>query len=358
MKTLRWIALIVVVAGLGAVAALRFVPAVQDGIISMMADANLAVDRAGLLNGDALRVAICGSGSPMPDPARAPACTLVFAGGEIFVVDAGAGSWGRAARWRLPTDAVTTVLFTHFHSDHIGDLGEVNLQSWVGGRIAPLAVYGGPGIDRVVAGFNEAYALDRGYRTAHHGADFLPPELGVMAAHTIAGVAPGAPVTVLERNGLKITAFTVDHNPVHPAFGYRFDYKGRSVVISGDTHLSGNLAVAAEGADLLIHEAMMKDAVRLMHDAALGRDNQRMAKIMADILDYHATPKEAADTAAKAGVPHLLLSHLIPPVPHWFSNIVFLRDVDAQGVETRLAYDGMLIELPEGSRDVSYSDLD
>jgi len=361
MRLLKKIVLIALglaaVVAAAAAAALHFVPAVQDRLIAMMADERLGIDHGNLLAEDGLRVAICGSGSPMPDPDRAPACNLVFAGGEIFVVDSGAGSWARAAGWQMPAGKVNAVLFTHFHSDHIGDLGEVNLQSWVGGRSQPLAVYGGPGIERIVAGFNEAYALDRGYRVAHHGADFLNPELGIMEAIQIDGVMPGAPVIVLERNGVKVTAFTVDHDPVHPAFGYRFEYKGRSVVFSGDTHKSANLAEAAKGADLLIHEAMVMEAGAIMHEAAVRHGNARIAKILADIPDYHASPRDAAETAAAAGVPQLVLSHLIPPVPHWFGKIIFLRDTAIPGVETHLAFDGMLIELPAGSKDVRYGNL-
>jgi ribonuclease Z len=62
----------------------------------------------------------------------------------------------------------------HFHSDHIGDLGEFNMNTWAMGRPGPLRVYGPPGVERVVAGFAEAYALDTQYRIAHHGTEFLP----------------------------------------------------------------------------------------------------------------------------------------------------------------------------------------
>src|SRR3546814_15847698 len=79
------------------------------------------------------------------------------------------------AMLRMPGERINGVLFTHFHSDHIGDLGEFNLQTWGAGRPTPLQVYGPEGVARVVTGFQEAYALDAGYRTAHHGADFLPP---------------------------------------------------------------------------------------------------------------------------------------------------------------------------------------
>lgn len=362
MKTVRRIFLYLIgaVVLVGAVAAgvVYFVPAAQDQLLRMMADQAMATDHSDLMAEDGLRVAICGSGSPMPDYNRAPACNMVFAAGEIFIVDAGAGSWQRASSWQMPAGRVTSVLFTHFHSDHIGDLGEVNLQSWVGGRPQPLAVYGGPGVERVVAGFNEAYAMDREHRVAHHGADYLKPELGPMEAHVVGGVTHGGgSVVVLERNGLKITAFPVDHQPIEPAFGYRFDYKGRSVVFSGDTHKSADLAIAAKDADVLIHEAMSKDAVKIMYEVATAHGRTRIAKILHDILDYHATPRDAEETAAAAGAPHLVLSHLIPPVPAWFGRILFLRETGDERVDTRLAWDGMLIELPAGSKDVNFSDL-
>ena len=349
---------VAVVAGVGGYAALCFSPALQDRLFGMMVEQVMSRDTSGLNAEDALRVGICGSGSPMPDANRTPACNVVFAAGEMFVVDAGSGSWQRAASWRADAGKVSTVLLTHFHSDHIGDLGEVNLQSWVGGRSVPLAVYGGPGVERVVAGFNEAYAMDRTHRIAHHGPEFLKPELGPMEAHVIEGVTHGSgSVVVLERNGLKITAFAVDHEPIEPAFGYRFDYKGRSVVFSGDTHKSAALAEAAKGADLLIHEAMAMEAVGIMEEAAKRNNLPRFEKILHDIPDYHASPRDAAETAAAAGVPTLVLSHVIPPVPAWFGRILFLRDTGIDGVDTHLAFDGMLIELPAGSKDVNFSDL-
>src|SRR5712692_4623966 len=100
--------------------------------------------------------------------------------------------------------------------------------------------------------------------------------------------------TVLEHSGLKVTAFTVDHAPVAPAYGYRFDYKGRSVVISGDTVKCANLVAVAKGADVLIHEGQAAHLVKMIQEAAENVGNTRVAKIMADIRRYHTTPTEAA----------------------------------------------------------------
>src|SRR5262249_35277501 len=122
----------------------------------------------------ALRVVLCGTSSPAPDAARAKACTLVIAGGRAFVVDTGPESWKTLALAAFPAARIVAVLLTHFHSDHIGELGEFRVQTWFGGRKQMLPVYGGPGVERIVAGFNEAYALDDVYRAAHHGPEVTP----------------------------------------------------------------------------------------------------------------------------------------------------------------------------------------
>jgi ribonuclease Z len=353
-------AIILVIAAGGA--ALYFVPAIQDRVIARVIERTLAMRHDGLLADDALRVAVCGSGSPLADTERRPACNLVFAAGKIFAVDAGSGSFARVAKWRLPLARLEAVFITHFHSDHIADLPEARLQSWVNQRPAPLQVYGGPGIERVVSGFSEAFALDDFYRVAHHGADFLKPENGGMKVREIAN-ADGTPLTgtqskiVLEQDGLTVTAFAVDHTPVVPAYGYRFDYKGRSVVLSGDTHKSAGLALHAKGADVLLHEAMDKNIVGAMGAAAARAQLPVAEKIMRDIPDYHASPQDAAETAQEAGVAQLVLTHLIPPIPGWLGNRIFLRNTDMPGVATRIAFDGMLIELPLNSRTVKFGDL-
>jgi ribonuclease Z len=342
--------------------ALYFVSAVQDRVIARTIERTFATQHDALLADDALRIAVCGSGSPLADADRRPACNLVFAAGSIFVVDAGAGSFARVAKWRLPLDRMVAVFITHFHSDHIADLPEARLQSWVNQRPAPLLVFGGPGVERIVSGFSEAFALDDFYRIAHHGPNFLKPANGPMLAREIAN-ADATPLdgrqskVVYEKDGLVVTAFAVAHTPVVPAYGYRFTYKGRSVVFSGDTHKSEGLAEHAKGADVLIHEAMDKTIVGRMGVAAAQAQKPVAAKIMADIPDYHASPRDAAETAKQAGVAHLVLTHLIPPLPRWLGNRIFQRGTDIPGVETRIAFDGMLIELPVNSKAVIFGDL-
>jgi ribonuclease Z len=239
---------LVIAAALAVVIGLR-IPAVQDRLFEL-ALSRLSGSSNAHFDDGALRVLFCGTSSPLPHPTRAKACVAVFAGKKFWVVDTGPSSWNSAALARIDASAIGGVLLTHFHSDHIGELGEWNLQSWVAGRPGPLPVYGGPGVERVVAGFNEAYALDGGYRVAHHGAEFLHPEAGKMEAH------PVEPGVVLDLDGLRITAFAVHHDPITPAYGYRFDYRGRSVVVSGDTTADPRLVAASRDADVLAHEEL------------------------------------------------------------------------------------------------------
>jgi len=163
--------------------------------------------------------------------------------------------------------------------------------------------------------------------------------------------------TVREHSGLKITAFTVD-SPVVPAYGYRFDYRGRSVVISGDTAKSANLIRAAANADLLIHEAQAKHMISIVQQVAREHGDTLLEQTLGDIQRYHSSPVEAAEVANQAAVRLLVLSHLAPPQLNLLGRWAFLRGVSAvrpRGVE--LGYDGMMIALPVGSRSIRVTQL-
>jgi ribonuclease Z len=349
---------IVLVAGVLLVAGLSRVPAFQDRLVERIAERVIQAQPP-LLEGDGLRVLLCGSSGPLPHPTRAKPCVAVFAGGRFYLVDAGPGSWNRLAGWRIPGERIAAVLLTHFHSDHIGELGEIDLQTWAAGRPAPLRVYGPPGVERVVAGFEAAYALDAGYRTAHHGAEWMVPALGRMEGRRVALRGDAAPTVVLEEDGLRITAFPVDHAPVRPAYGYRFDYQGRSVVVSGDTARSETVVEAARSADVLFHEAQANHLVSRIEAAARAAGNARVAKILSDIPDYHTSPVEAAEIANQAGVKLLILYHLTPPPPVKLLERAYVRGVsDVARTDWRLGDDGLFVELPAGSDVVRVGRLD
>ena len=341
------------------------IPAVQDAIFRRVIANTLAATRNDLLAPDSMRVLLCGTGNPLADRNRAAACTAVFAGGNVYVVDTGPGAWKNLALWHIPAPRVAAVMFTHFHSDHIGDLGELNLETWAQGRDHPLRVYGPPGVEQVVTGFEQAYSLDEGYRVAHHGAALMSPanwQMRPLAVKidTPPGASPcaGGSATVLEENGLKVTAFTVDHAPVAPAYGYRLDYKGRSVVISGDTKPCANLVAVSKDADVLIHEGQAAHLTKLIQEAVEHLGNARIAKIMSDIRRYHTTPVEAASEANQAGVQMLVLSHIGPPTPNVLARIAFMRGVaDVRPHGVILGYDGLLMTLPADSKDIETSTI-
>lgn len=312
---------------------------------------NLARDPLASLP-DGLHIALCGTGSPLPNRNRAGPCTVVIAGKAMFVVDAGEGGARNISLMGLPNGQIRALFLTHFHSDHIDGMGPMMLLRWTGAsHKSPLPVYGPTGVAAVIAGFNAAYAADNGYRTAHHGVINMPPEAA--GATAMAFGNPDKPVVVYQADGLTVTALPVDHRPVHPAVGYRFDYKGRSLVLSGDTAASKSLESAAKGADLLVHEAlepaMVDELVRGL--ANVGR--KQTSEIMHDILDYHASPTQAAASAKTVGVKMLVLSHIVPPLPSSHFNAAFLGDAPKRfDGPIVIGEDGQYFSLPAGSKEI------
>lgn len=307
-------------------------------------------NRSSLLDDGALHVVICGSGSPLPSAERAGPCTAVIAGGKMFLIDVGPGSTENLRLWGLPVGQLSGVLLTHFHSDHIAELGEVVFSSWTGGRSEPLAVYGPVGVDRVVGGFQAAYELDVSYRVAHHGADLLAPDGGKATSHPIE-LSDDAPSRVFfDEDGFKFTAFLVEHEPIAPAVGYRIDYGGRSVVISGDTIRSSNLEAMSQGVDVLVHEVLSDVRIEGAARALDSGGNKRTVKLIRDTLDYHTFPADVHALAADAKVKLLVLNHLVPPLPAAQADSVFLRGraEDAPN-DALVAVDGMHIALPVNS---------
>jgi ribonuclease Z len=306
---------------------------------------------------DGLRVIFCGTSGPLPIAGRAKACTAVQAGGRLYLVDAGPESTENLLTWRLPLATARAVFITHLHSDHIGDLGEFNMQSWVAGRGQPLIVVGPSGVEKLAAGFNLAYENDHGFRKAHHehGGYAFPLAAGLLKAKVVTIKTADGTALAWKDGDLTVTAIRVAHDPISPAFGYRFDYHGRSVVVSGDTRKWPPLAVAAKGADVLIHEAQ-SNAIMLQLSAtlrAMGADRQ--SSMMADTVTYHTEPVEAADLARAAGVKVLVLSHLTQAGLPMYTLESFTRGMDTGGkLDWRLAVDGMTIDLPAGSSEIRF----
>lgn len=306
---------------------------------------------------EGLHVGLCGTGSPMPSLDRAGPCNVVIAGDQVFVVDIGEGANEVLNIMGISAGDVDAAMLTHFHSDHIDGMGPFMLFHWTRGTAtAPVPVYGPAGVEAIVAGFNKAYATDKTYRIAHHGEEVVPASGG--GAEARAFEMTGDAVVVLERGGLKVTAFRVDHDPVSPAVGYRFDYKGRSVCISGDTDKSSNLERACKGVDVLVHEALQPRMVKLMQKTAEKRGQSSVARIFFDIQDYHASPEDAARSAKITGARMLVLSHLVPAMPSRALYPAFLGDAESRyDGPIVVGEDGMMISLPPNGTRIDRSNL-
>ena len=302
---------------------------------------------------DGLHLALCGAGGPMPAPNASGPCVAVVAGKQLFVVDAGTDGLRNMGRMGYPLGNIEAVFLTHFHSDHIDGLGEMATIRWASGaNTSPLPVHGPEGVERIVDGFNTAYSFDADYRHAHHGDTVAPLSGAGMVARTFAKPEAGKLVTVYSNDDLKIEALAVDHSPVEPAVGYRFTYKDRSLLITGDTIKLATIEEFARGVDLLVHEALAPNLVGMMHDAAAKSGNQIMAKITDDILTYHATPVEAAETARDAGVGHLLYYHIVPPLVFPGQDILYLNGAQDIFPDYTIGQDGVSFYLPTGSKEI------
>jgi ribonuclease Z len=242
-----------------------------------------------------IEVTLLGTGSPLVDPQRAGPATLVRAGGATLLFDCGRGVLMRAAAVGVPANQLTALVLTHLHSDHITDLNDVITSRWVTTFApSPLRVIGPPGTRTVVDGLLASLAPDISYRLAHH--DDLTWDPGVEVHEDLDGV-------VFDEGGVRIVAAPTDHRPVHPSVGYRVEHQRSAVVLAGDTVPCAGLDSLCAGADALVHTVIREDLVRAI---PVGR--------LQDILDYHSSVEQAAQTAARGGVGTLVLTHYVPPM--------------------------------------------
>jgi ribonuclease Z len=245
-------------------------------------DASLKVTLLGVAPGPPVRVG------------RAGISTLIEAGGQRFLFDAGYGSLERLVESGLPMSAVSRLFLTHLHSDHIADLASFLLLPWSApsAREVPLEVWGPTGTTAMLQHLEQAFEFD-----IHVRRD-IDEKMSAEGIRTIGhDIAEG---TVYDQDGVRITAFLVDHGPVKPALGYRLDYAGHSVALSGDTKPNENLVRAARGVDLLIHEAVDDVSLRALVPS------QRLFEA---IVAHHTTPEQAADIFRRTSPRLAVFSH-------------------------------------------------
>ena len=245
-----------------------------------------------------IKVTLLGTGTPGPSIDRFGPSTLVEANGQRFVFDCGRGAIQRLAQIGVPLNEVDTLFLTHLHSDHVVGIPDLWLTGWVFGRREPFRVWGPEGTARMMSHLEEAFQYDIHVR---RDLDEKFPARGIEVA--VSEIQEGV---VYEQDGVRITAFDVDHRPIVPALGFRIDYGGRAVVLSGDTRYSENLVGFAQGADLLVHEVVAPKAVQARRRAA-GRDDETTQRI----VDHHTTPQQAGEIFSQVGPKLAVYSHIV-----------------------------------------------
>jgi ribonuclease Z len=240
-----------------------------------------------------IEIVLLGTGTPLPDPNRAGPATLIRAGGATFLVDTGRGALLRLAAAGGAAGGLTGVLLTHLHSDHITDLNDVITTRWVTTFApSPLPITGPPGTQQVVDRLIDALAPDIAYRTSHHDDLEGPPPVDVQEATT--GV-------VYDVDGVVVRVAPTDHRPVEPTIAFRIEHEGVAVVVAGDTVPCATLDELCAGADALVITAIRRDIVETI-------PLQRLQ----DVLGYHSSVEQAAETAERAGIGTLVLTHYLP----------------------------------------------
>ena len=249
----------------------------------------------------AITVTLLGTGSPLPDPNRAGPSTLVKAGDTYLLVDCGRAVAMRLVGAGVPVPFIGTVLITHLHSDHITDLNDIMTTRWIQSPSAtPLNVYGPPGTQHIVDSLMEMLGLDQKYRIEHHKDLREGPGLQVQVREVIPGDS-------FDIDGVLISVHKTDHRPVAPTVGYRIEYEGSTVALAGDTVPCAELDAMCNGVDIYVQTVIRPDLVTQiasMFPAIGGR--------FTDILDYHSSVEEAAQTATRSGVKKLVMTHYVP----------------------------------------------
>jgi len=261
------------------------------------------------------KVTLLGTGNPRPVMSRFGPSILVEAGKEKLLFDCGRGATQRLYQLNIPFTAITGLFLTHLHSDHTVGIPDLWLTGWVLGRDTPLPVWGPKGTKAMMKHLQEAYAFDIHIR---RDVDTKLPGAGVMMIAT--DIKEGV---VYDNAGVKVTAFLVDHGEIKPAFGYRIDYEGHSVTLSGDTRPSENLVRFAQGTDVLIHEVI---DVAAYTDLSKGDTSEQEKKI----IGHHTTAEQAGIIFTRVKPKLAVYSHIVPP------------DVPDVVPHTRKTYDGPL----------------
>jgi len=257
----------------------------------------LAVSQAMAEGGRHFKITLLGTGNPRPTMERFGPSILVEAGGQGLLFDCGRGCAQRLYQIHVPFSHADALFLTHLHSDHTVGIPDLWLSGWIMGRTTPLRVWGPAGTQEMMSNLERAYQFDIHMR---RDVDEKLPAEGVKVRAT--DIDEG---TIYQDRGVKVTAFTVDHGPVKPALGYRIDFNGHSVVLSGDTRFSENLIHFAQGTDVLVHEVLDPDAYNTISTAFTREE-------MNQVIAHHTTPDQAGIVFSRVKPGLAVYSHIVP----------------------------------------------
>jgi ribonuclease Z len=255
-------------------------------------------------------VTLLGTGCPQVHPHRFGPASLVELGGRSFLVDCGSGVTQRMAPAGASGAKLDALLLTHLHSDHVVDLYQLVISGWHQGRDRPQRIFGPAGTRAFAEATMEVWRAERERRIAW---ECRPSTAGLELEITEfeAGV-------IFDADGLRISAFEVDHGPIKPAFGFLFETAQARVAFSGDTTVCDGLVGAARDVDLLVHECFIH------RHMAPGR--MRSEQGVANVASYHTLSSDVGKVASRAGARLLVLHHFVPAE---FDRDALLREVGA-----------------------------
>ncbi|MDA1227331.1 MAG: MBL fold metallo-hydrolase [Chloroflexi bacterium] len=283
-----------------------------------------------------MTVTLLGTGSPVPGIERFGMSTLIEAGGTKLLIDCGRGALQRLRQLALPLGTVDKLFLTHLHSDHLVGLPDLWLSAWVAGRDTPLRVWGPQGTVNMMEHLAQAFQPDIMMR---RDMDTRLPAAGIeFVAQDIQSSF------VFEESGFRLSTFDVEHIPEVPSFGFRVEYEGRSVVLSGDARQSENLVTHAQGADLLIHEVVAPEARRA------ARSGRTTDFIVDQIVAHHTTPQQAGEVFSRVRPKLAVYSHIVGPFGDATINEINIGTAETYDGPFVIGHDLMSIEVGEEVR--------
>jgi len=286
-----------------------------------------------------IKLVTVGTGSSIPSE-RVRMSNALFINGKFFLFDAGPGAARQMELLRLPLQSLEAIYITSHHADHILDLPEVIQRSWIIGRAGPLPIYGPDGVDSVTTGTSALLYPEVQFRKLHNQSEEIDEDGAEILTYDIDQDSMSH-VVVYDQEGITISAFKLSYSEMGYNMGYRITYDDKTLVICGASIYPDQIVPYAQGADILLFEAVSKDLLERAMGVLQEQEMDRDASVLKKLLSYHASPLDAAQLAAAANVKKLILSHLGPAPENPISRRYYISGMDD-------IYDGTILLAEDG----------